>query len=98
MLPFNSKNGIKMIEVELTAESFLYKMIRRIVCTMTDVAKGRLTLDTLKHIFQCPPDYYDNQNSKKYIINTLTPNGLFLKKVNYNEIDLIYTENDYKNL
>ncbi len=81
----------KIIELEITGEAFLYKMIRKLVGAMVCVAKNRLCLKTLEKMMTCPPDYYDIN------IEILKPEGLILKKVLYDENDLDYTDNDYEN-
>jgi tRNA pseudouridine(38-40) synthase len=91
----NDQATFKCIELELTAESFLYKMIRRIVGTLIAVSSGKLTLEDLNRMMLCPPDYYDTSILN---ITTARPNGLFLKSVNYNEIDLVYDHAEYEKL
>lgn len=85
----------KCIELEITAESFLYKMIRKIVGSLVGVSSGKLTLDDLNRMMLCPPDYYDNS-----VLNIITarPNGLILKSVNYNKSDLVYDHAQYEKL
>lgn len=65
------------MEVEITAESFLYKMIRKMLGTATDVANGKLPLEKIELMLKTPQDYYDLDTT------VLKPNGLFLKNVEY---------------
>lgn len=67
-----------IIEIEITAESFLYKMIRKMVGAAYDVAKGKISLDQINQMMLNPPDYYN-----KNVTTVMKPNGLFLKNVEY---------------
>ena len=69
----------RIIELEISAESFLYKMIRKMIGVAVDVANGKCALKTIDHMFSCPPDFYDANTA-----TILKPRGLFLKNVNYN--------------
>lgn len=66
------------------AESFLYKLIRRITATLVHIAKGQMTIEDVQNRFACPPDYYDSQ-----LPVTLKPHGLFLYQVKYREEDFL---------
>ncbi len=81
----------KIVEIELTAESFLYKMIRKLVgiCVMT--GKYQFDLNMIEKMFACPPDYYDLANT-----NILAPYGLVLKNVNHSSKNMDYTDDDYR--
>lgn len=65
--------------MEVTAGSFLYKMIRKMVGTAVDVAMGKVPLSQIEQMFLCPPDFYGFQDST----TILRPNGLYLKEVHY---------------
>lgn len=69
----------EIIEVEVTAGSFLYKMIRRLVGAAVDVARGAIPLELIDKMMLCPPDFYGPKST-----TILRPNGLFLNKVHYN--------------
>lgn len=88
---YSSDNKYKIIEIELTAESFLYKMIRILIGTCVDVAKNRIDLKEIEKMFACPPDYYDRVRA-----TVLKPDGLILKRVNYDDKDFDYNEIDYE--
>jgi len=53
--------GSTLIEVEIQAEAFLYRMVRNIVGTLMAVGKGELTADTVPQLMRsgdrrmCPP-------------------------------------------
>ena len=80
--PLHSSMSIYNLVIE--AESFLYKLIRRITGTLVHISKGQMTLEDVRNRFACPPDYYDSS-----LPNTLPPNGLFLHEVKYNEEDFL---------
>ncbi len=82
----------KIIEIELTAESFLYKMIRKLVGVCVMVAMNRLDLKTIDDMFSCPPDHYHNNN-----MLILGPSGLTLKDVDHDLSTADYTDEDYMN-
>ncbi|CAF0905699.1 unnamed protein product [Adineta steineri] len=77
-------SSMKVYNVVFEAESFLYKLIRRITATLVHIAKGQMTIQDVLNRFDCPPDYYDSQ-----LPTTLKPNGLFLSEVKYNEQDFL---------
>ena len=83
-------NNYKLIEIEISAEAFLYKLIRRLVAVFVSAAKHEIDLKTIKNMLLCPPDYYDDLS-----IKTLHSNGLFLKNVKYDETYFEYNNNDY---
>ncbi len=68
----------RLIEVEVTAGSFLYKMIRKLVGAAVDVARGIIPLSQLEEMMLCPADFYGPRST-----TILQPNGLFLQKVHY---------------
>ncbi|CAF4301512.1 unnamed protein product, partial [Adineta steineri] len=77
-------SSMKVYNLVFEAESFLYKLIRRITATLVHIAKGQMTVQDVLNRFDCPPDYYDSQ-----LPTTLKPNGLFLSEVKYNEQDFL---------
>ncbi len=68
----------KIIELEIKAESFLYKMIRKMVGAANDVAKGKIPLEQINLMMLNPPDFYDSN-----LTTVMRPHGLFLKNVEY---------------
>ena len=74
----DSDETYKLLEVEITAESFLYKMIRKMVGVAVDVARHLRPLEQINRMMLCPPDFYGPSST-----TILKPNGLFLKKVHY---------------
>ena len=68
----------RLIEVEVTAGSFLYKMIRKLVGAAVDVARGVIPLSQLDEMMLSPADFYGPKST-----SILQPNGLFLQKVHY---------------
>jgi tRNA pseudouridine(38-40) synthase len=68
----------KIIEMSIQAESFLYKMIRKMFGVAVDVASGKYPIETIEKMMLNPPDYYETLNS-----TILKPNGLYLKSVEY---------------
>ena len=77
-------SSMRIYNLTIEAESFLYKLIRRITATLVHIAKGQMTIDDVLNRFACPPDYYDSA-----LPVTLQPNGLFLQQVKYNEQDFL---------
>lgn len=71
---------MRVYNLVFEAESFLYKLIRRITGTLVHIAKGQMTLQDVHDRFSCPPDYYDSSYP-----TTMKPHGLFLYQVKYNE-------------
>lgn len=71
---------LRVYNIVFEAESFLYKLIRRITATLVHIAKGQMTIQDVRNRFDCPPDYYDSA-----LPVTMTPNGLFLYEVKYNQ-------------
>lgn len=71
----------KIIDVEIKAESFMYKMIRKMIGAAVDVARGTIKLDQIASMLYKPSDFYD-----KDLTTILKPNGLYLKNVEYDKI------------
>ncbi len=91
-LPSYHLNKYSIIELEITGESFLYKMIRKLVGSMVLVAKERISLNTLEQMMLRPHEFYEDESH----ISILTPQGLFLKKVHYDPNSFEYNEKDYE--
>lgn len=69
-----NKDG-ENITLTITGNGFLYNMVRIIVGTLLDIGTGKITLETFKEILQ--------GNKRKLAGKTVSPNGLYLKEVNY---------------
>lgn len=65
------------IYLEFEGNGFLYKMVRNIVGTLLDVARGKLILENIPAIF--------NAKDRKAAGPTAPPHGLFLVRVIYEE-------------
>lgn len=66
---------------QVTANAFLYHMVRRMVRLQIAVAQGRLALETLSDLVHMP-----QQGSQTITVQGLAPaQGLFLEEVNYTE-------------
>ena len=66
---------------QVTANAFLYHMVRRMAALMVAVAQGRMALETLANLVQLP-----QQGSQTITVQGLAPaQGLFLEEVNYNQ-------------
>ncbi len=63
------------IVLEFEADGFLYKMVRNIVGTLLDVARGKIPLDDIPHIFEA--------KDRKKAGSCAPPQGLFLVKIHY---------------
>lgn len=77
-------SSMRVYNLIFEAESFLYKLIRRITATLVHIARGQMTIEDVQNRFACPPDYYDSP-----LPVTLKPHGLFLYEVKYNEQDFL---------
>lgn len=64
-----------LLEVRITADGFLYNMVRIIVGTLIEVAYGRFSPDDMRKII----DSHDRKNAGM----TAPPEGLYLNKVKY---------------
>ena len=69
-----SKDG-DLIEIKISADGFLYNMVRIIVGTLTEVAFGRIMPSEIAEII--------NSRDRKKAGMTAPPFGLYLNKVNY---------------
>jgi tRNA pseudouridine38-40 synthase len=69
-----SKEG-DLIEIKISADGFLYNMVRIIVGTLTEVAFGRIMPSEIAEII--------NSRDRKKAGMTAPPFGLYLNKVNY---------------
>ncbi len=69
-----SKDG-DLIEIKISADGFLYNMVRIIVGTLTEVAYGRIKPSEIPEII--------NSCDRKKAGMTAPPFGLYLNKVNY---------------
>ena len=68
------KNG-DMIEIRISADGFLYNMVRIIVGTLIDVALGKIKPESLKDIIE--------SRDRKNAGMTAPAQGLYLNRVNY---------------
>lgn len=69
-----------LISFNITGNGFLYNMVRIIIGTLIDVGRGKIEEDTIENIIL-------NRN-RKFAGHTAKAEGLFLKKVYYNQKDL----------
>jgi len=63
------------IRLELEANGFLYKMVRNLVGTLLEYAKGKISAEDIERIFQA--------KDRKAARVAVPPQGLFLMQVNY---------------
>lgn len=63
------------LRFDITANGFLYNMVRIIVGTAIDVSYGKLDINVANKVFET--------KNRKYAGNTASPKGLFLNKVFY---------------
>lgn len=64
-----------LITFKLTANGFLYNMVRIIVGTLIDVGRGRLSVEDVREAL--------NKADRAYSGHTAPPDGLYLMSVNY---------------
>ena len=69
-----AQNGADLI-FEISGNGFLYNMVRIIVGTLIDLGRGKLTLEDIKSLLTTK----NRQKAGK----TVSPDGLYLKEVNY---------------
>ena len=77
MKEYQSDCNYKVIELEIKAESFLYKMIRKMVGAAYDVSKNKIPLEQINLMMLNPPDWTSHTTT------VMKPNGLYLKNVEY---------------
>lgn len=61
--------------VEIEADGFLYKMVRNIVGTLLDIARGKMKIEDITHLFE--------QQDRRLAGKAAAPHGLFLYQVDY---------------
>lgn len=66
------EGGFRM---EIEADGFLYKMVRNIVGTLLDIARGKMSIDEISHLFE--------QQDRRLAGKAAPPHGLFLYQVDY---------------
>jgi len=64
-----------VIYITISGNGFLYNMVRIIVGTLIDLGRGKLTLNDIKNLLVST----NRQGAGK----TVSPDGLYLKKVEY---------------
>ncbi len=67
------------VRLEFEADGFLYKMVRNITGTLLEVAKGNMAVETIPHLLEI--------KDRKKAAQAAPPQGLFLMKVLYGEIE-----------
>jgi tRNA U38,U39,U40 pseudouridine synthase TruA len=73
----------RIVDVEVTCSSFLYRMVRKTLGSAVSVAKGIIPIEQIDGMFSDPAQFYDDNT-----FLMLKPNGLYLKRVNYENPDL----------
>lgn len=68
-----------LLIIQITASHFLWKMVRRIVGTLVEVGRGKLTENDIKK--------YISTKTNDPANYTAPPSGLFLASVNYSRIE-----------
>jgi tRNA pseudouridine38-40 synthase len=76
----NMTSKDNLISFNITGNGFLYNMVRIIIGTLIDVGRGKIEENTIENIIL-------NRN-RKFAGHTAKAEGLFLKKVYYNQKDL----------
>lgn len=79
----------EIIDIEVKAKSFLYKMIRKMIGLSVCIANGKLPLEMINSMFEHPEKYYDDTS-----IKILKSNGLFLKDVEYDKNVFDFEKNE----
>ena len=76
-----------LIDVEIKAGSFLYKMIRKLIGAAYDVARGSIPIEQIDKMLKTPTLYYDSK-----LTTIMKPNGLYLKSVEYDKNNLVFSD------
>ena len=63
------------LRLEFEGDGFLYKMVRNITGTLLDVARGKITVESIPGLFEA--------KDRRQASPAAPPHGLFLMKVNY---------------
>ncbi|XP_066547124.1 tRNA pseudouridine synthase-like 1 isoform X2 [Amia ocellicauda] len=80
--PHSFRRGMRCWELTFQSRSFLYKQVRRMTGAMVAVGLGRLTLSRLQELLEARDSLAFPQNM------SAPPDGLFLKRVDYEDSDL----------
>ena len=88
MLSADWKQESPFLIFEITAQAFLYHMVRRIVFMQVMIAQGRLTTDDLQLALETGSDFATHagqvQNATNRLVHGLAPaQGLILVEVSY---------------
>lgn len=76
----NMTSKDNLISFNITGNGFLYNMVRIIIGTLIDVGRGKIEENTIENIIL--------SRDRKFAGHTAKAEGLFLKKVYYNQKDL----------
>jgi tRNA pseudouridine38-40 synthase len=76
----NMTSKDNLISFNITGNGFLYNMVRIIIGTLIDVGRGKIEENTIENIIL--------SRDRKFSGHTAKAEGLFLKKVYYNQKDL----------
>lgn len=76
----NMTSKDNLISFNITGNGFLYNMVRIIIGTLIDVGRGKIEENTIENIIL--------SRNRKFAGHTAKAEGLFLKKVYYNQKDL----------
>ncbi len=68
------------VTFEISGDGFLYNMVRIIVGTILDVASGKINKEYIETIFE--------KKDRKYAGKRVSPSGLYLKSVYYNNAEV----------
>ena len=69
------KKTIRLYTVEITANSFLYRMVRNIMGLLFEILNNKITLDEFYEAFK--------NRKKTFNFTSATPQGLYLNKIEY---------------
>ncbi|XP_076058456.1 tRNA pseudouridine synthase-like 1 [Oratosquilla oratoria] len=78
-------------DITVTAKSFLYKQVRRMVAVLVAAAKGHITLSDVKHMLEVPGHKSWNDRAL-----TAPAGGLYLVNVKYNPDSLLFSDSEGK--
>ena len=67
----------EMIEISVSADGFLYNMVRIIVGTLIEIGSGTREVESIEKAFET--------NNREFAGRTVAPHGLYLNKVFYGE-------------
>ena len=71
----DSEKHIRLYKIEITANSFLYRMVRNVVGCLFEILNNKITLEEFEEAFK--------NRQKQFNFASASPQGLYLNKIEY---------------